>query len=95
MRYAATHGSFVPSSRPSVNVVRSLAALVALATLAMAATLLAPATSGAQEDDGASSGNDRSERDEAALVDIDLDVMRSDGGDVTDALGGPPLTPAV
>jgi len=77
----------VPSSRPSVNVARSLAALVALAALAMAATLLVPATSGAQEDDGASSGNDRSERDEAALVDIDLDVMRSEGGDVSDALG--------
>ncbi len=86
MRYAATHGSFVPSSRPSVAAARSLAAIVALAALAMAATLLSPASSGAQEDDG-SSGRDRSERDEAALVDIDVDVLRSDGGDVSDALG--------
>lgn len=81
MRYALIIGSFVPSSRTSVTVARRL---VALACLVVGATVLSPATGGAQED--APGGRGHADPDDAALVDVDIDVMKSDDTDVQEAL---------
>ena len=55
-----------------------------MATLVIGATVLSPATGGAQEDP--SGGREQADPDEAALVDVDIDVMKSDDTDVQEAL---------
>lgn len=52
----------------------------------VAAVVLHPAAGGAQED-GPSGGRDQFRREETALVDVDIDVLRSDNSDVSAALG--------
>lgn len=76
---AAAQGSIVSSTRRWVLLARSALAIAA------AVSLVAPAPSGAQED-GPSEGNDQA-RQNRAQIDVDIDVLRVDDVEVTQALG--------